>query len=413
MRRLLALTTSLMFLELVFFAVLSPLLPGLKHDLGLSTSQAGLLVAMYAVGCAVGAIPALMVVVRLGVKTTALFSLATFAIASVVFGVVHGYDALLAARFLQGLAGAACWTAAMIWLLEVAPLERRGELLGFAFGVSEAGAIAGPAAGGVAAAAGRAPAFIAIAVLCLLLALLTSRFTAPPTPAEKRLGLRAALASQAVRTVMWISLLPAIVLAAISVLAPLQQNRLGSGSTEIAATFGVAAIIGILIRPFYGRWSDRQGPLRPVRLGLLACAPVVFVVPWLDSRIGVAVLVILALILIGVLWAPVMVLLSDACAAAGVGQIMAVAMMDLTWPPGNVVGSAGGAAIAQSAGQRWAYATMAAALLVGYLALSRSPQPGGKPPTPADLSAGAGAGLVVGGAAQPFAQKRMSGRSLE
>jgi predicted MFS family arabinose efflux permease len=370
-RRLLGLTTSLMFLELVFFAVLSPLLPALKHDLDLSTSQAGLLVAMYAVGCAVGAIPSLMITVRVGVRTTALASLVTFAVMSVAFGLAHSYEALLAARFVQGLAGAACWTAAMVWLLETAPLERRGELLGFAFGVSEAGAIAGPAAGGVAAGVGLAPTFIAIAVLCLMLAIVTSRFSAPPAPAEKRLGLRSALVSADVRRVVWISLLPAVVLAAISVLAPLQQHGLGAGSTEIAATFGLAAIVGILIRPFYGRWSDRHGPLRPVRLGLLACAPVVLAVPWMESRWAVAALVIVALILIGILWAPVMVLLSDACAAAGVGQIMAVAMMDLTWPPGNILGSAGGAAIAQTAGQRWAYATMAAGLLGGYLVLSR------------------------------------------
>jgi predicted MFS family arabinose efflux permease len=370
-RRLLALTTSLMFLELVFFTVLSPLLPGLKADLGLSTSQAGVLVAMYAVGCAVGAIPALMIVARVGVRTTALASLATFATMSVAFGLAHGYEALLAARFVQGLAGAACWTAAMIWLLEVAPLERRGVLLGVAFGVSEAGAIAGPAAGGVAAAAGRDWTFVAIAALCLLLALVTWRFSAPPRPAQRRLGLGSALSSAGIRKVMWITLLPAILLAAISVLAPLQQHRLGAGPGEIAATFGVAAIIGILIRPFYGRWSDRQGPLRPVRLGLLACAPVVLALPWMETRVGAAILVIAALLLIGVLWAPVMVMLSDACAAAGVGQIMAVAMMDLTWPPGNIVGSAGGAVIAQTAGQRVAYATMAASLLAGYLALSR------------------------------------------
>ena len=58
-----------------------------------------------------------MIVVRLGVRTTALVSLATFAAMSVVFGLAHGYDALLLARFAQGLAGAACWTAAMLWLL--------------------------------------------------------------------------------------------------------------------------------------------------------------------------------------------------------------------------------------------------------------------------------------------------------
>jgi len=377
-RRLLALTTSLMFLELVFFTVLSPLLPELKHQLGLSTSQAGVLVAMYAVGCAVGAIPALLIVVRLGVRTTALVSLATFAAMSVVFGLADGYGELLAARFVQGLAGATCWTAAMLWLLEVAPLQRRGELLGFAFGVSEAGAIAGPAAGGVAAAAGRATTFAAIAGLCALLALVTTRFAGPPPPVEKRLGLVPALASREIRKVMWITLLPAIVLAAISVLAPLQQHRLGAGSGEIAATFGVAAILGIVVRPFYGRWSDRRGPLRPVRAGLLACAPAVLVLPWMHTRLGTGAVVVVALILIGVLWAPVMVMLSDACAAAGIAQLMVVAMMDLTWPPGNIIGSAGGAALAQAAGERVAYAALAAALLAGYFALGRrasTPEP--------------------------------------
>jgi len=369
-RRLLALTTALMFLELVFFTVLSPLLPELKGDLALSTSQTGLLVAMYAVGCAVGAIPSLLIVVRLGVRTSAIVSLATFAAMSVAFGLAQSYDALLAARFAQGLAGAVCWTAAMLWLLEVAPFGRRGELLGFAFGVSEAGAIAGPAAGGVAAAAGRGLTFALIAGVCAVLALITSRFSAPPAPADKHLGLGTALSSPTVRKVMWITLLPAILLAAISVLAPLQQHSLGAGSSEIAATFAVAAILGIAVRPFYGRWSDRQGPLLPVRVGLLACAPVVAALPWMQTRLLTATLIALSLILVGVLWAPVMVMLSDACAAVGVAQLMVVAMMDLTWPPGNIIGSAGGGALAQAAGQRVTYAVMAAMLVAGALALS-------------------------------------------
>ena len=371
MRRLLALTTALMFIELVFFSVLSPLLPGLKSDLGLSTSQAGLLVAMYAVGCAVGAIPALLVVVRLGVRRTAIVSVAMLGAMSVLFGLAHSYDALLAARFVQGIAGAACWTAAMLWLLDVAPLDRRGELLGVAFGISEAGAIAGPAAGGIASAAGRASTFIAIAGFCLLLSLITTRFSAPAPPAQKRLGLGPALASPRIRKIMWITLLPAIVLAAISVLAPLQQHRLGAGPGEIAVTFSVAAILGILVRPLYGRWSDRQGPRRPVRIGLLACAPFVLVVPWMHTRFGTAAFVVLALILIGVLWAPVMVMLSDACDAAGIAQLVVVAMMDLTWPPGNIIGSAGAGAIAQAAGQRVAYVVLALALLGGFAALGR------------------------------------------
>ena len=90
---------------------------------------------------------------------------------------------------------------------------------------------------------------------------------------------------------------------------------------------------------------------------------------------AVAILVVLALLLTGVLWAPLMVMLSDACIAVGVGQVMAVGIINLAWPPGNALGAAGGAAIAQLAGQRWAYAALAAPLLLAYLALSRIEQP--------------------------------------
>jgi MFS transporter, DHA1 family, solute carrier family 18 (vesicular amine transporter), member 1/2 len=374
-RRLLLLISALMFLELFFFAVLSPLLPQLKLELGLSTSQTGVLVAMYAFGALVGGIPAVVIAVRVGVRTTALASLTTFAAMSVAFGLAHSYDALLATRFAQGVAGAACWTAAMVWLLGAAPVARRGEMLGFAFGVSEAGAIAGPVIGGVAAAAGRSWTFAGIAAFSLLLGVVTLCFPSPPPVQDKRLALRSMLSSAQVRTAMWIAILPAIVLASISVLAPLQQHSLGAGPSEIAATFGVAAIVGILIRPIFGRWSDRRGPLRPIRLALLASFPVVLAVPWAESRWAVALLVIAALVLTGVLWAPLMLMLSDACSAAGIGQVMAVAIMDLTWPPGNALGSSGGSAIAQAAGQRWAYAAIAAALLVGLLALSHGREP--------------------------------------
>lgn len=372
MRRLLILISAFMFLELFFFAVLSPLLPGLKHELGLSTSQAGVLVAMYALGALVGAIPATLVALRAGVKATAIPSLLAFAAMSVAFGLAGSYEALLAARFAQGVAGAALWTAAMVWLLEAAPVARRGQMLGVAFGVSEAGAVAGPAIGGVAAGAGRASTFVAIAVICAGLALVAMRAEAPKAPADRRLELGSMGSSASVRTAMGIAVLPAVLLAAISVLAPLQQHALGAGAGEIAAIFGIAALGGVLVRPAFGRWSDRRGPLRPIRIGLLASAPVVLGVPWLDSRVAAAALTIAALVLTGVLWAPLMVMLSDACTAAGVGQIMAVVIIDLTWPPGNALGAAGGAAIAQAAGQRWAYATMAAALLGGYLALGRS-----------------------------------------
>lgn len=389
MRRLLLLVTALMFLEQLFFAVLSPLLPGLEHQLQVGTAALGVLTAMYALGGLLGVLPAVLVVLRAGARSTAVASLLGLAAASVVFGLARSYPLLLAARFAEGVSGATCWTAAMVWLLDAAPAARRGELLGFAFGVSEAGAIAGPAIGALAVAVGRSATFLAVAVVCLALCWATSRLPAPARGAAPRLQLRAMLAARNVRVAMGLAFLPALVTAAVSVLGPLQQHRLGAGSGVIAATFGVAAIVGIVLRPAFGRWSDRRGPRLPITVALLASVPFALAVPWAaDDRLA-ALLLIATLLATGLLWAPVMVMLSDACVALGMGQVMAVTAMDLTWPPGNAIGASGAAAVAQAAGQRLAYAVIAAALLVGAVALARTPTgvPGARGPAEASAPA--------------------------
>lgn len=374
LRGLLALVSALLFLETVFLTLISPLLPHLQDELGLSTTQAGMLLGMYALGGLLAAVGAVAVTNRYGARAAGAASLLVFALASLGFGLADSYLGLLATRLMQGLAGAACWTAGMVWLLEVAPVSRRGEMIGAAFGVAEAGAIAGPFFGGLAASLGRAEVFGAIAVFCLLLGAVTVRFPAPPTKHEP-LRPGAMYRSRRVRAAVLLAMLPAATLATIGVLAPLQQDGLGAGAGEIAITFGLAALAGILVRPLWGRWSDRRGPLLAVRTGMLVNVPVLAVLPWLDSRLGAALLICLALNLVGVLWAPLMVILSDACLAVGAGQAMAVAVMNVTWPPAALLGSVGGAAVAQASSQRLTYGLIAAALLGAFFVLGsrRSP----------------------------------------
>ena len=70
MRRLLVFAIAVVFVESIFFAALAPLLPELTDDLGLSTFGAGVLVAAYAFGALLGAIPSGLAVSRLGVRPT-------------------------------------------------------------------------------------------------------------------------------------------------------------------------------------------------------------------------------------------------------------------------------------------------------------------------------------------------------
>src|SRR5947209_18607905 len=86
LRRLLALVGAVVFVDTIFFAALTPLLPHYAHELGLSKAGAGVLQAAYPGGSLIGALPAGFVASRLGVKPTVLVGLCSIAVTSVMFG---------------------------------------------------------------------------------------------------------------------------------------------------------------------------------------------------------------------------------------------------------------------------------------------------------------------------------------
>ena len=86
-RRLLFLTSAVVFFDTLFFAALTPLLPHYADSLDLSKTGAGVLAAAYPAGALVGAIPSGIVAARAGVKPTVIVGLSAVALCTVVFGV--------------------------------------------------------------------------------------------------------------------------------------------------------------------------------------------------------------------------------------------------------------------------------------------------------------------------------------
>src|SRR5215831_14846720 len=156
-RRILYLTSAIVFVDTVFFAALTPLLPHYAHELGLGKAGAGVLAAAYPLGTLVGAIPSGMVAARFGVKPTVLVGLSGVAITTALFGVADQEWQLDAARFVQGLSSSFSWTGSLAWLVASAPASGKGRLIGQAFAAAVAGALFGPALGGVATVAGTGP----------------------------------------------------------------------------------------------------------------------------------------------------------------------------------------------------------------------------------------------------------------
>ncbi|MGZ4412647.1 MAG: hypothetical protein ACXVY8_10990, partial [Gaiellaceae bacterium] len=81
MRALLLLVGAIVFLDTMFFVVLTPLLPRYTETLALGKGGAGLLQAAYPAGTLIAAIPSGIVAARLGVKRTVSVGLAMLSLA--------------------------------------------------------------------------------------------------------------------------------------------------------------------------------------------------------------------------------------------------------------------------------------------------------------------------------------------
>jgi len=348
-RRLLLLVASIVFVDTMFFAALTPVLPHYAADLGLGKAGAGVLQAAYPLGAFVGAIPSGIVAARAGVKRTVLVGLVCVAATTVAFGFAEEAWQLVAARFCQGLASAFSWTGALAWLVAAAPAGRRGALIGSAFAAAIAGALFGPVLGGAASIVGPRSAFAVVGVGSLALAAWAAATHAPrPDEPQPLSTLVRAFGDRRVMIAFWFVVLPALLFGTLGVLAPLRLSDLGFGALAIGATFLVSAALEAANNVVLGRASDRYGPLTPIRAGLVASAVVAALLPWPGNRFVLALLVVCAGLAFGTFFTPGMTLLTHAAEERGLDYGYAFALVNLAWAPGQSGGAAFGGAVAEA-----------------------------------------------------------------
>ena len=373
MRRLLLLACAIVYVDPAFYAAITPLLPGFEDDYELSKSAAGVLVAAYPAGTLVGAIPGGYLAAKAGVRATVLLGLGLMVVSSLAFAFADSIAVLDAARFVQGVGGAASWAGAMAWVASAAPRDRRGEMIGTAMGAAVAGALAGPAIGTLADAVGIAPTFAGIAVVGALLMLWALRTPpAPPEGASPPRELVAALSDGRVAGGIWLIAVPGLLFGTIGVLAPLRLDDLGAGAAAIGAAWLAAALLESAVSPVVGRVSDRRGRLLPCLVGLSAAAALMLLFPLPASAWQLVALVILAAPAIGMLWAPSMALLSDGAEALGIAQGIAFALSNLGWSIGQTVGAAASARLADATSDTVPYVLLSCVCCATIAVLARA-----------------------------------------
>ena len=357
-RRLLALVSTIVLVDVMFYSAITPLLPSYVDDLELSKSQAGVLTGSYALGTIAASLPAGWLAARLGARRVLLAGLAILAISSVAFGIGTEYEVLVGARLLQGIGGAGAWAAGLAWLISVAPKDKRGQYIGTALGTAIAGAIGGPILGALAELTSTELVFSGVGVIAVILAGLV---VATPVGglAEPPGRLARAIHEPRVLAGAWLTTLPALFFGTVGVLTPLRLDDLGVGAAGVAGVFLAAAAVEAVASPLVGRVSDRRGRLLPLRIGLSGILVACFVLPAPDVAWLLGAVVVGAAAIAGTMWAPAMALLSDGAERSGLPQGMAFGLINLAWGGGQVGGSAGGAALADATSDAVPYLALA------------------------------------------------------
>jgi predicted MFS family arabinose efflux permease len=370
-RRLLLLVSTLVLVDTMLYAALTPLLPHFARTLHLSKAGAGVLMASYAAGALLGGLPGGRAAARLGPRRAVLTGLTLMGISGVAFAFADSFGALLAARVVQGAGSAFTWAGAFSWLTSCAPPQRRGEMIGRAMGAAVTGELLGPVIGVISSALGRSVVFSAVAGLSIVLGVLTVQVDIDSKLESVEVGLRSGLRQRSFLDGLLLLAIGSTLFGVLSVLAPLHLAAAGWGTAAIGGVWLLGSGFEASESPFVGRLSDARGAMTPARLALLASIPVSLALAT-DAAPGIYVpLMVLAGMSYGALFTPSFSLVSEGAERAGIAQGMGFGLMNAAWAVGAMAGAASGGAIAGATGDSTPFILVAVGCAVAFLLFRR------------------------------------------
>lgn len=145
--------------------------PAMIRDLGLSATVTGVLLSAFFWGYVITQIPGGVAASRIGPKAVIVGTLTVWGLAAIATGLVHGYDQLLAVRFIMGLAEGAVWPSFAVVFVNWYPDSERGRAINFSeMALPVSSIIMAPTAGWLIAAWGWHVMFVVQGLPALILA---------------------------------------------------------------------------------------------------------------------------------------------------------------------------------------------------------------------------------------------------
>ena len=262
----LAILAAMTFISSLGISMMIPLLPLYGLALGATPVQLGLMTSAFAVANAVSQFGTGFLNDRFGPRRFIAAGIATYSAANALIAAAPTAAALIAFRAIAGFGAGANLVSARLYISHVADRARLSFANSIISAASSAGNVAGPAIGGLLAAAFtlRAP-FVAVAATSAL-AFIAALFLPRPRIADAHDAAHGETTGFVDRSVL-VLLVSNFFLNTgfggwITSYAPYATERLGWTTFEVGILFTIFAIGDITLGPWIGRLADRTGRRR-------------------------------------------------------------------------------------------------------------------------------------------------------
>ncbi len=292
--------------------IISPILPRIGEELGIPDAALGTLVSAYSLMVGVFAILAGPVSDKVGRRRILILGTGTMTVALALHGLVQGYLSFLVVRVCAGMAGGMLSGAAVSYIGDFFPYNRRGWATGWVMSGAAVGQIVGIPLG--IALSGRwgfrAPFYVFAMTMAATVALLWLRIPQPPVKrTEGRLSVGKAafdyLTMLRRPEVRWACAAYFTMFFGVSVFTvylPTWLERFrGLSADQIALMYLLGGLANVTTGPRAGHLSDRVGRRRMILLAclglsvMMASAPFVVRAPWTAYPVFFVIMVLIAM----------------------------------------------------------------------------------------------------------------------